>query len=206
MPLLKNTVLHDKINFISPGFLLNKIVVVQYLVCVSVSVKSIISKMWMYKAHHNFVSLSGQLIKFHILAFTGSRGWVSLLWPLRSPGFVSRHLEVLKGCLVCDFLSSADVLLVHWKQHSCKTVPGLWLTCKLGYLLHLLCPQDIWAEREGLWSHTLCITATLYRGKWDPEDEEKKAQVHHLNLLYIYSNNQSAFKNILICSPKINSS
>ena len=72
-------------------------------------------------------------------------------------------------------------------------------------LVHLLCPQDIWAEREGLWSHTLWITETLYRGKWDPKDEEKKALVHHLTLLYIYSNNQSAFKNILICSPKINS-
>lgn len=110
MPLLKNTVLHDKINFISPGFLLTKIVAVQYLVFVSVSVKSIISKMWMYKAHHNFVSLSGQLIKFHILAFTGSGSWVSLFWPLRSPGFVSRHSEVLKGCFVCDFLSSVDGL------------------------------------------------------------------------------------------------
>lgn len=118
-------------------------------------------------------------IKFHILAFTGSGGWVSLLWPLRSPGFVSRHLEVLKGCVVYYFLSSVDVLSVYWKQHSYKTVSGLWLTCELGYLVHLLCPQDIWAKREGLWSHTLWITATLYRGKWDPVDEEKKALAHH---------------------------
>lgn len=172
MPLLKNTVVHDKINFISPGFLLTKIVAVQYLVCVPVSVKSIISKMWMYKAHHNFVGLSGQLIKFHILAFTGSGGWVSLFWPLRSPGF-PRHWRYWG--VFCPWLSvRCRCALGALEAAHLQDCPGLWLTCELGCLVHLLWPQDIWAEREGLWSHTLWITATLYRGKWDPEDKEKK--------------------------------
>lgn len=78
---------------------------------------------------------------------------------------------------------------------------GLWLTCELGYLVHLLCPQDIWAEREGLWSHTLWITATLYRENGTLKMKRKSSSTS-LNLLWIYLITNLLSKNILICSPK----
>lgn len=135
---------------------------------------------------------------------TESRGRPSLFWPLRSPGFISGYLEVLKGFCVWLFVKCICCLgaLEAAQLQTCPRaylVPMSWGDCGTYCTLRASGFWEPVTMSHALKDHT---TNIVMGKKQDPEDEVRKALIYTLKLLFIYSNNQTALGNILIWSAR----